>query len=81
MNYPWSCLANTDEFCPFLFPKGPAPDLTSYGLAIAACGFAGDVESCVGLLSEMLRRGMTPTLADYHGSLRACAMRRRLGLR
>ncbi|CAM9870079.1 unnamed protein product [Scytosiphon promiscuus] len=56
---------------------GPAPDLTGYGLAITACGFSGNVEACVGLLSEMLRRDMTPTLADYHGSLRACASRKR----
>ncbi|CAM9221077.1 unnamed protein product [Ectocarpus fasciculatus] len=56
---------------------GPCPDLTGYGLAITACGFANNVDACVGLLGEMLRRDMTPTLADYHGSLRACAARRR----
>lgn len=58
-------------------PKEPSPDLTGYGLAITTCGYAGDVEACIGLLGEMLRGGMTPTLADYHSSLRACAMRRR----
>ncbi|CAN0182021.1 unnamed protein product, partial [Ectocarpus sp. 12 AP-2014] len=56
---------------------GPRPDLTSYGLAITACSFANNVDACVGLLSEMLRRDMAPTLADYHGSLRACAACRR----
>lgn len=29
------------------------------------------------LLSEMLGKNMTPTLGDYHSSLRACASRRR----
>ncbi|CAM9279559.1 unnamed protein product [Ectocarpus sp. 12 AP-2014] len=56
---------------------GSCPDLTGYGLAITACSFAKNVDACVGLLSEMLRRDMTPTLADYHGSLRACAACRR----
>lgn len=57
--------------------KGPTPDLTSYGCAIKACGFGGNVDACMGLMAEMLQRGMTPTMADYQSSLQACARRRR----